>query len=167
MKSIKPLFWFAPLLAVLVTACSGGETTSTAPAATPASNSPDAFVAKADPAGGKKTFSRAEMKQGSKIFKAECSKCHVGGQTYGTYNVKEINLSLTQLQGATPPLDNLETMVSYMKKPLSYDGLENLADQGRHPEYNQIEDANLTLIAAHILKEANFNPAWGKGKDVR
>lgn len=147
-------------IALTLTACSG----DTAPA-TPAT--PAAFVAKATPEGGSKEFSKMDLRRGASVFRAECSKCHVAGQTYGTYNVKEINLSLSQLKGATPPLDNLETMVAYMKKPLSYDGTDNLYDQGRHPKYDNLEEEKLTLVAAHILREANFNPSWGKGKDVK
>jgi photosystem II cytochrome c550 len=149
---------------LVLTACSGSSDQSTA---TPASTSPEVFVAKADGSDTKKSFTRAEMKQGSSLFKTNCARCHVGGQTYGTYNVREINLSLPQLKGATPPLDNLQTLTSYMKKPLSYDGTENLYDGGRHPKYDQLADDQLNLIAAHILKEANFNRTWGKGKDVR
>jgi len=161
---VKKLLWCAVSLGVLLTGCSGGSTDTSS--ATPSATE---FVAKADASDTKKSFTRDEMRKGFKSFKVECSKCHVGGQTYGTYNVKEINLSLGQLQGATPPLDNLATLVKYMRDPLSYDGTEKLSETGRHPQYTdkQISDETATLIAAHILKNANFNPTWGKGKDVR
>jgi photosystem II cytochrome c550 len=158
---VKNLLWLAAVT-LIVTGCTGGNDQTGA--ATPSTT---AFVAKADAAGGKKEFTRQELKQAAGAFRAECSKCHVGGQTYGTYNVKEINLSLGQLQGANPPLDNIQSLVSYMKKPLSYDGTENLYNDGRHPKFEEIPEEQLTLIAAHILKEANFNPSWGRGKDVR
>ncbi|WP_287128910.1 hypothetical protein [Candidatus Cyanaurora vandensis] len=157
----------AVALGVILTGCSDApKDSSAATPATPAASKTE-FVAKADDAGTQQTFTRAQLKQGYAIFKAECSKCHVGGQTYGTYNVREINLSLDQLKGATPPLDNVQTMVAYMKKPLTYDGTENLYDKGRHPKFDNFADEKLVLVAGHILKEANFNPAWGKGKDVR
>ncbi|WP_245395648.1 cytochrome c family protein [Anthocerotibacter panamensis] len=159
------MLWLACTLgAVALTACSSNSDQTQA--STPTTEAA-AFVAKADLAGKTTEFSRDEMKQGFRAFKAECSKCHVGGQTYGTYNVREINLSLEQLKGATPPLDNIETLISYMKKPLSYDGTENLYDGGRHPKFDNLPEERLTAIAAHILKEANFNKTWGKGKDVR
>ncbi len=167
---MEKMLWLTAVV-MTVTACSSSPSDQSA--ATPATPASDvAFVAKGDLQGAKKEFSRIEMKQGAGLFKTQCSRCHVGGQTYGTYKVNEINLSLAQLKGATPPLDNIETLVAYMKKPLTYDGTQNLYDQGRHPKYSsdtgdRLDDTKLDLIAAHLLKEANFNPSWGKGKDVR
>lgn len=155
--------WLA-LVALILVGCSGGETSSEAPTA------PKGDVAFAAPGGEGATeisYTRAELKQGQKLFKANCGRCHVGGQTYGTYGSTDVNLSLEQLSGAVPPRDNVASLVDYMKKPTSYDGTENLAEDGGHPVYTKLGDEQLKLIAGHMLKEGKTNPIWGKGKDVR
>ncbi len=179
----KAVWMVLAAVAVTVTACSGeqggdvGQASEPAPAST--ASGPDTVALAADAAGTKQNFTKTQVKEGQRLFKANCGKCHVGGQTYGTYNVKEVNLSMKALAGATPPRNNLASLISYMEEPTSYDGTEKLYDTGRHPKYvaegkaapdNQViirTKDELNLISAFILKEATYNKVWGGGKDVR
>jgi photosystem II cytochrome c550 len=176
---LKKAVWMVlAAVAVTVTACGGEQGGDAGKANEPASTT-DTIAIVADAAGTKQNFTKAQVKEGQRLFKANCGKCHVGGQTYGTYNVKEVNLSMKALAGATPPRNNIAALVSYMEVPTSYDGTEKLYDTGRHPKYvaegkaapdNQVNirtKDELNLISAFILKEATYNKAWGGGKDVR
>ncbi|MGA7952207.1 MAG: c-type cytochrome [Gloeobacterales cyanobacterium] len=179
----KAVWMVLAAVAVTVTACAGGQGGDAGQAGEPASTSTageaDTIAVVADTAGTKQNFTKAQMKEGQRLFKANCGKCHVGGQTYGTYNVKEVNLSMQALAGATPPRNNIAALVNYMEEPTSYDGTEKLYATGRHPKYvtegkaapdtqvNIRTKDELNLIAAFILKEATYNTVWGRGKDVR
>ena len=179
----KAVWMVLAAVAVTVTACAGGQGGDAGKANEPASTSTaaeaDTVALVADAAGTKQNFTKAQIKEGQRLFKANCGKCHVGGQTYGTYNVKEVNLSMKALASATPPRNNIAALVSYMEEPTSYDGTEKLYETGRHPKYiaegkaapdNQViirTKDELNLIAAFILKEATYNNSWGRGKDVR
>lgn len=146
---------------VLLAGCSGGEqtaTTSETPTATQTPAKSDTVLA---------AVSEDDLRRGKKLFTAECGRCHVGGQTYGTYGSTDVNLSLKGLKGATPPRDTLLALIDYVKKPTSYDGKQNLLETGEHPSLSSLSDEKLRLIAAHVLKEANNNPTWGRGKNSR
>jgi photosystem II cytochrome c550 len=179
---VKKAVWMVlAAVAITVTACSGGEGGDVGKASepTPTAAGPDTVALAADAAGAKQNFTKAQVKEGQRLFKANCGKCHVGGQTYGTYNVKEVNLSMKALASATPPRNNIAALIDYMAEPTTYDGTEKLYETGRHPKYvvegkagpdNQIivrTKEELNLISAFILKEATYNKVWGGGKDVR
>ena len=177
----KAVWMVLAAVAVTVTACSGEQGGDAGKASEPAATSVEAsaIAVVADATGTKQNFTSAQFKEGQKLIKANCGKCHVGGQTYGTYNVKEVNLSMKALSEATPPRSNIASLINYMSEPTSYDGTDKLYDTGRHPKYveqgkagpdNQVivrTKEELNLIAAFILKEATYNTSWGKGKDVR
>ncbi|MBW4698958.1 MAG: cytochrome c-550 [Aphanocapsa lilacina HA4352-LM1] len=159
--------WLASLaLALAVAGCAGGEqsTTAEAPSEPAPAAKPDVVSAAT---GELSNFSAANLKQAKKLFQAECGRCHVGGQTYGTYNSTDVNLSYDALTNSTPPRNNVANLVDYMKKPTSYDGRTDLLKTGEHASYTALGDEKLRLIAAHILKEATSNPNWGQGKDTR
>ena len=163
----KQLGLFASI-ALILAGCSGDSQTPSA--AAPTSSAPKGDVAFAAPAGeGNATiaYTDTELKQGKKLFQAECGKCHVGGQTYGTYNSTDLSLSFEALSGATPQRNNVPALIDYLKKPTSYDGKTLLAPAGEHPVYTNLGEDKLRLLAGHVLKEATQNPGWGKGKNVR
>jgi photosystem II cytochrome c550 len=144
------------LTALVLVGCSGGQTTTGEAPATEGKS--DVALA---------AVSEAELKQGKKLFQANCGRCHVGGQTYGTYGSTDVNLSLTGLKGATPARDTIPALIDYIDKPTSYDGKQNLLETGEHPAFPGLSADEKRLISAHIVKEANNNPTWGKGKNTR
>jgi photosystem II cytochrome c550 len=149
------------LTALVAVGCSGGEQAATTGEGTTTAQTPakgDAVLA---------AVSEDELRQGKKLFQAECGRCHVGGQTYGTYGSTDVNLSLKGLKGATPPRDTFPALIDYLKNPTSYDGKQKLVETGEHASYTALGDEKLRLIAAHVLKEANNNPGWGRGKNTR
>ena len=61
-----------------------------------------------------------QVKRGKRLFNASCGNCHVGGITKTNPN---LGLEPDALSLATPPRDNINALVDYMKNPTSYDGL--------------------------------------------
>lgn len=142
----------------LLVGCGGQQPTATTPE-TPATKSDVAAAA---------APSEAEIRKGKALFKAECGRCHVGGQTYGTYGSTDVNLSLKGLQGAIPPRDSLPALIDYIKNPTSYDGKTKLLETGEHPSFANLDDESIRLISVHMLKEATApGSIWGKGKNVK
>ncbi|WP_187293806.1 c-type cytochrome [Gloeobacter kilaueensis] len=144
------------MIALVLAGCSGGQPAAQAPADTAAAAIPELA-----------SFSPADLKQGKKLFAANCGRCHVGGQTYGTYGSTDVNLSFARLSESTPPRNTVDALIDYMKKPTSFDGKTDLIKTGEHASYEGLGDDKLRLIAAHIIKEGKSNPGWGKGKNIR
>jgi photosystem II cytochrome c550 len=139
----------------LLAGCSGQQPTATAPAETKSD------VAAAAP-------SDVEIRKGKALFKSNCGRCHVAGQTYGTYGSTDVNLSLKGLQGATPTRDTVPALIDYIKNPTSYDGKTKLLETGEHPSFANLDDESLRLISVHIIQEATApGSLWGKGKNVK
>ena len=123
----------------------------------------------ATPDGTQVTFSEQEVKSGRKLFNNSCGECHAGGITKTNQNV---GLDPETLALATPPRDNLEALVDYMKDPTSYDGEYSIADV--HPslrssdvyvKMRDLDDDDLRLMAAYILTAPNVQGIqWGGGK---
>ena len=115
------------------------------------------------------TFSEQEIKAGRKIFNSSCGECHAGGITKTNQNV---GLDPETLALATPPRDNVEALVDYMKDPTSYDGEYSIADV--HPslrssdifvKMRDLDDDDLRLMAAYILVSPKVQgQQWGGGK---
>ena len=115
------------------------------------------------------TFSEQEIKAGRKIFNTSCGECHAGGITKTNQNV---GLDPETLALATPPRDNVEALVDYMKDPTSYDGEYSIADV--HPsirssdvfvKMRDLNDEDLRLMAGFILVAPKVQgSAWGGGK---
>jgi photosystem II cytochrome c550 len=110
-----------------------------------------------------------QVKEGKRLFKYACAQCHVGGVTKTDPN---IGLDPEALALATPPRNNIESLVDYMKDPTTYDGVESIAE--RHPSIksadtfpvmrNLTED-DLVAIAGHILLQPKVvGDKWGGGK---
>jgi photosystem II cytochrome c550 len=110
-----------------------------------------------------------QVKEGKRLFKYACAQCHVGGVTKTDPN---IGLEPEALALATPPRNNIASLVDYMKDPTTYDGVESIAE--RHPSIksadtfpvmrNLTED-DLVAIAGHILLQPKVvGDKWGGGK---
>nr|AOM64604.1 photosystem II cytochrome c550 [Riquetophycus sp.] len=110
-----------------------------------------------------------QVKRGKRLFNNSCAQCHNGGITKTNPN---IGLELESLSLATPPRDNINSLIDYMKEPRSYDGLNDIAEL--HPSIKSAEifpkmrnltDEDLFAIAGHILIQPKIAPEkWGGGK---
>ena len=110
-----------------------------------------------------------QVKRGKRLFNNSCAQCHNGGITKTNPN---IGLELESLSLATPPRDNINSLIDYMKDPTSYDGINDIAEL--HPSIKSAEifpkmrnltDEDLFAIAGHILIQPKIAPEkWGGGK---
>ena len=114
-------------------------------------------------------LSLKQVKQGKRLFNYACAQCHAGGVTKTNQNV---GLDPEALALATPPRNNIEGLVDYMKNPTTYDGEEEIAEL--HPSIksadiyaamrNLTED-DLVAIAGHVLVQPKIvGEQWGGGK---
>lgn len=110
-----------------------------------------------------------QLATGKKLFNDTCAQCHAGGVTKTNQNV---GLEPDALALATPPRNNIEGLVDYMKNPTTYDGEIEISEL--HPsiksadiftEMRNLTDDDLEAIAAHILIEPKIvGIRWGGGK---
>jgi photosystem II cytochrome c550 len=114
-------------------------------------------------------LSLKQVKEGKSLFNYACAKCHAGGITKTNQNV---SLDPDTLAGATPPRDNIEGLVDYLKNPTTYDGEVEINEL--HPstksadiftEMRNLTDDDLKAIAGHILLQPKIiGQRWGGGK---
>ena len=110
-----------------------------------------------------------QVKRGKRLFNATCGACHVGGLTKTNPNV---GLDPEALSLATPRRDNIAALVDYLKNPVTYDGLESIAEvhpsiksADIYPRMRSITDEDMTAIAGHILLQPKVQTEkWGGGK---
>lgn len=110
-----------------------------------------------------------QVKRGKRLFNATCGACHVGGITKTNPNV---GLDPEALSLANPRRDNITALVDYMKNPVTYDGLESIAEvhpsiksADIYPRMRSLTDEDLTAIAGHILLQPKVQTEkWGGGK---
>ena len=110
-----------------------------------------------------------QVKRGKRLFNASCGSCHVGGITKTNPN---LGLEPDALSLATPPRDNINALVDYMKNPTSYDGLESIAEvhpsiksADIFPKMRSLNDEDLFAIGGHILLQPKLSAEkWGGGK---
>ncbi|GAB4323674.1 MAG: photosystem II cytochrome c-550 [Leptolyngbyaceae cyanobacterium] len=115
------------------------------------------------------TLSLKQVKEGKRLFQYACAQCHVGGVTKTDPNV---GLDPEALSLATPPRNNLDALVDYMKNPTSYDGVESIAEvhpslksKDTFPEMRNLTEDDLVAIAGHILLQPKVvGEKWGGGK---
>jgi len=123
----------------------------------------------ADASGKTLVVTPEQVKRGKRLFNATCGACHVGGVTKTNPNV---GLDPEALSLATPRRDNLASLVDYLKNPVSYDGLESIAETHPsiksadiYPRMRSVTDEDLTAIASHILLQPKVqSEKWGGGK---
>jgi photosystem II cytochrome c550 len=120
-------------------------------------------------AGDTTVLSLKQVKEGKRLFQYACAQCHVGGVTKTDPNV---GLDPEALDLATPPRNNIEALVDYMKDPTSYDGSTSIAEmhpslksKDTFPEMRNLTDKDLVAIAGHILLQPKVvGEQWGGGK---
>lgn len=123
----------------------------------------------ADASGKTMVVTPEQVKRGKRLFNATCGACHTGGITKTNPNV---GLDPEALSLATPRRDNVAGLVDYLKNPLSYDGLESIAEvhpsiksADIYPRMRSVTDEDLTAIASHILLQPKVqSEKWGGGK---
>jgi len=110
-----------------------------------------------------------QVKRGKRLFNNACGTCHVGGLTKTNPNV---GLDTESLSLATPSRDNITNLVSYIKDPMSYDGLDAISEvhpsiksADIFPKMRSLTDEDLFAISGHILLQPKVvNEKWGGGK---
>ena len=110
-----------------------------------------------------------QVKRGKRLFNATCGACHLGGITKINPNV---GLDPEALSLATPRRDNITSLVDYLKNPVTYDGMESIAEvhpsiksADIYPRMRSITDDDLFAIAGHIMLQPKIvTEKWGGGK---
>ncbi|NJP10676.1 MAG: cytochrome c-550 [Leptolyngbyaceae cyanobacterium RU_5_1] len=119
--------------------------------------------------GGTVVLSLKQVKEGKRLFQYACAQCHLSGVTKTDPNV---GLDPESLALATPPRNNLESLVEYMKDPTTYDGASSIAEvhpslksKDNFPEMRNLTEDDLAAIAGHILLQPKVvGEKWGGGK---
>lgn len=122
-----------------------------------------------DKTGKTVTLTPEQIKKGKRLFNASCSVCHTGGITKTNPNV---GLDPEALSLATPPRDNILSLIDYMKNPTTFDGLESIAEihpsiqsADIFPKMRNLSEEDLYSIAGHILVQPKIvAEKWGGGK---
>jgi photosystem II cytochrome c550 len=107
--------------------------------------------------GQSRLFSAVELSEGKRLFEENCKNCHVGGATLPDPTVP---LSLQALEGAMPPRDNISSLVSYLRQPMTYDGSEETY-WCRQVSENWMSQEKVENLSAFILRSAQKAPGWG------
>jgi len=102
-------------------------------------------------------FSPEDFSAGKELFEANCLNCHVGGATLPD---PTISLSLDTLAGATPPRDNINGLVAFLRQPMTYDGSE-LSFWCREVPESWMPQEQIEKLAAFVLRAAQKAPGWG------
>ncbi|NEO97488.1 MAG: photosystem II cytochrome PsbV2 [Symploca sp. SIO2E9] len=111
-----------------------------------------------DEQGQTKLFDAKDITEGKELFKSNCINCHVGGKTLP---YPPVSLALDKLSGATPPRDNINGIVNFLRQPMTYDGSEETfwcrtVTESWMPQ-EQIEN-----LAAFVLRAAQKAPGWAE-----
>ena len=122
-----------------------------------------------DSAGTTVILTPEQVKRGKRLFNASCGQCHVGGITKTNPN---LGLEPDALSLATPARDNINSLVDYMKNPITYDGLESIAETHPSiksadifPKMRSLSEEDLFAIGGHILLSPKVSSEkWGGGK---
>ena len=122
-----------------------------------------------DPAGKTVVLTPEQVKRGKRLFNSSCGTCHTGGITKTNPNV---GLDIEALAFATPARDSIKSLVDYMQNPVTYDGLESIAEihpsilsADIFPKMRSLTDEDMYAIAGHILLQPKVvAEKWGGGK---
>jgi photosystem II cytochrome c550 len=102
-------------------------------------------------------FSPEQLTQGKRLFEDNCKNCHVGGATLP--NPMQ-SLSLENLQGATPPRDNIGSLIAFQREPTIYDG-SDISFWCRQVPDTWLPDQELAKLDAFVLRAAQVAEGWG------
>jgi photosystem II cytochrome c550 len=111
----------------------------------------------ADAQGTTQTFTALDLGAGKQLFESNCINCHVGGATLPN---PRVSLSLADLHGASPPRDNIQALVRFIRAPQNYTGTEDSYTCRALPP-TSATDAEVAQLAAFILQAARVAPGWG------
>nr|BDA98531.1 photosystem II cytochrome c550 [Proteomonas sp. NEIS-1375] len=122
-----------------------------------------------DSSGTTVILTKEQVKRGKRLFNSSCGQCHVGGITKTNPN---LGLEPDALSLATPPRDNINALIDYMKNPTSYDGQESIAEihpsiksADIFPKMRSLSDEDLFAIGGHVLLQPKLSSEkWGGGK---
>jgi len=114
-------------------------------------------------------LSLEQITRGRRQFNYACGTCHVGGITKTNPTV---GLDPETLAGALPPRDNIESLVAYLKEPMTYDGLTDISQvhpskksADIYPKMRSLTEEDLVAISGHILLQPRvIGDMWGAGK---
>ncbi len=112
---------------------------------------------KLDAQGNSARYSGEALTRGRDIFMENCAYCHANGLTLP---LPQISLTLSDLAGATPPRDNINGFVTYLREPMTYDGSEPSYWCREVPE-SWLARPQLEELAAFTLSAAENVPGWG------
>ncbi|MFE1746454.1 photosystem II cytochrome PsbV2 [Coleofasciculus sp. H7-2] len=110
-----------------------------------------------DGQGQTRQFSAEDLSAGKQLFEQHCLNCHVGGATLPN---PAVSLSLKDLNGATPPRDTINSIVAFLRQPMTYDGGEESFWCRQVPE-SWMARQEVETIAAFVLRAAQVAPGWG------
>lgn len=110
-----------------------------------------------DGEGHTRLFSAEDFSAGKQLFEQNCLNCHVGGATLPD---PTISLSLTALKGATPPRNDINSLVAYLREPMTYDGSEETFWCRQVPE-SWMRQGEIENLAAFVIRAAKIAPGWG------
>lgn len=114
-------------------------------------------LVKVDEQGHTQQFSAEDLSFGKELFEAHCLNCHVGGATLPDPTV---SLALDTLAGATPPRDNINGIVAFLREPMTYDGSDFSFWCRQVPE-SWMPQEQIENLAAFVLRAAEKAPGWG------
>lgn len=112
---------------------------------------------KADASGHTREFDGEALTRGRELFMENCAYCHSNGLTLP---FPPVSLTTDDLAGATPPRDNIEGFVEFMRFPMTYDGSEPTVWCREVPE-SWLSREQLEELAAFTLSAAEKVPGWG------
>lgn len=107
--------------------------------------------------GETRSYSPESLLRGKELFTTNCITCHVGGATLPD---PQVSLSLKKLQGATPPRDNINALVAFLRQPMVYDGSTETFWCRQVPESWMSQD-QIESLSAFVLTAAQRAPGWG------
>ncbi|UBF28478.1 photosystem II cytochrome PsbV2 [Kovacikia minuta CCNUW1] len=110
-----------------------------------------------DSQGQSRLFSPEELSAGKQLFENNCLNCHVGGATLPDPTV---SLSLSDLKGATPPRNTINSLVGFFRQPMTYDGSEESNWCRQVPE-TWLTQEQVESLAGFVLRAAQTAPGWG------
>jgi len=133
---------------------------------------PDIRTVPLNDSGDQVMLTLKQLARGQRQFNSSCAQCHLDG---GTKTNPDVNLSPQKLASATPPRNNQEGIVDYLKNPTSYDGSESIAElhpstmrSDLFPRMRDLTEEDLRAIAGYILVQPKvIGNQWAGGKPKR
>ena len=123
-------------------------------------------------AGDQVTVSVKQFTTGQQKFNSNCAQCHLDG---GTKTNPDVDLGAERLALATPPRNNIKSMIEYLENPTTYDGLTSLEElhpsltrSDLFPKMRELTEDDLIAISSYILIQPKIvGEQWSGGKPNR